>query len=256
MTKEWIDIVSVPVVEQLAGPGGEQVGYYIMDKFVETTKAELEAAYLSFKEAGIDTLIIDMRYNGGGLISVAKRQIDLTLGAGHEGEVAYRFEYNENYSEENSTSTISQLDNSIDADRIIVLTSSRTLSASELVVNSLLPYADVTLIGADTGGKPVGSKSFEFCEQLLYPITFRLVNAEGKTDYFDGLRANCWAEDDLFHPIGDPQEGMLAAALDYLETGACAQPAPPPDARHGQRLDSIGERVLPHEDLRDEIDAW
>lgn len=267
LTKAWIDIVSIPVAEVLEGPGGAPVGYYIMDKFVETTKDELESAYASFKAAGVNTVIIDMRYNGGGLISVAERQVNLTVGADHHGDVAYSFQYNDNFSDENKSTKIKELSNSLGSDRIVVLTSSRTLSASELVINALLPYADVTLVGSDTGGKPVGSKSFEFCEKLLFPITFRLVNAAGNTDYFDGLPAACWAKDDLFHQLGDPQEGMLAAALDLLETGACAA-APEPESmpspltssgaplRVRSRVDAVGEPLLPFAEEREDIDSW
>lgn len=257
LTKEWIDIVSIPVVEILDGPNNTPVGYFVMDKFVETTKAELEDAFAQFKEAGVSTVIIDLRYNGGGLISVAERLVNLSLGADHAGEMAYRFEYNDNLADENKQTTIAEHDNSIGADKIVVLTSSRTLSASELVISALLPYAEVTLIGGTTGGKPVGSKSFEFCEKKLYPVTFRLVNAEGNTDYFEGMDPTCLAEDDVFHQLGDPAEGMLAAGLDYLNAGSCAQPAPPPGSPLALiGFDAVGERVLPDPELRDEIDSW
>jgi carboxyl-terminal processing protease len=263
LTKAWIDIVSMPVATVLEGPDGAPVGYYIMDKFVETTKSELESAYSMFKSSGVSTVIIDMRYNGGGLISVAERQVSLTLGEDHNGDVAYSFQYNGNYSDENKSTKIDKLGNSIGADRIIVLTSSRTLSASELVINALFPYADVTLIGSATGGKPVGSKSFEFCEKLLFPITFRLVNAAGNTDYFEGLAADCYAEDDLFHQIGDPAEGMLAAALAHLSDGTCASPPEEEMPYPGPSLgisagwpDAVGEEVLPFAEEREDIDAW
>lgn len=261
LTKAWIDIVSIPVAEVLEGPGGAPVGYYIMDKFVETTKSELEGAYAMFKGMGVNTVIIDLRYNGGGLISVAERQVNLTVGADHNGDVAYTFQYNANYSDENSSTKIDKLDSSLGSDRVIVLTSSRTLSASELVINALLPYADVTLIGSATGGKPVGSKSFEFCEKLLFPITFRLVNASGNTDYFDGMAADCWAEDDLFHQLGDPEEGMLAAALAYANDGTCASPPemPYPGAPLGVAApwpDAVGEELLPRAHEREDIDSW
>ncbi|KIG16994.1 Carboxyl-terminal protease [Enhygromyxa salina] len=259
ITKAWIDIVSIPVASIVTSPDGAKVGYYIMDKFVETTKDELESAYSMFKDNGISTVVIDMRYNGGGLISVAERQLNLTLGADHNGDVAYTFKYNNNYTEENQSTKIGKRSNSIGADNIVVLTSSRTLSASELVINAMFPYANVTLVGGPTGGKPVGSKSFEFCEKLLFPITFRLTNAVGDTDYFDGLAADCYAEDDLFHQLGDPKEGMLAAALGFLDdSGSCdpqPQPAPgiPPKL---MQFDSVGETLLPNPVERMDIDSW
>jgi carboxyl-terminal processing protease len=260
LTKAWIDVVSIPVAKVLEGPSGAPVGYYIMDKFVETTKSELEGTYAMFKEMGVNTVIIDLRYNGGGLISVAERQVNLTVGADHAGEVAYTFQYNSNYSEENKSTKISELGWSLGSDKVLVLTSSRTLSASELVINALLPYADVTLIGSNTGGKPVGSKSFEFCDKLLFPITFRLVNASGNTDYFDGMQADCYAEDDIFHQLGDPEEGMLAAALAYAIDGTCASPPempyPAPLGVAAPWPDAVGEELLPNADEREDIDAW
>ena len=81
---------------------------------------------------------------------------------------------------------------------------------------------------------------------------------EGMTDQTDGLPADCAADDDLFHQLGDPEEGMLAAGLAYLGAGDCApQPLPPPGVppRMVQR-DSVGAIVLPQADLRDEIDSW
>lgn len=258
IVKDWIDIVSLPVVEVFDTADGP-VGYYVMDKFVETTKAELDGAYQQFKDAGADTVIIDLRYNGGGLISVAARTVSLTLGADHGGELAYQILFNDFLAEENSSTDIDDRDESIGADEIIVLVSSRTLSASELVINALFPYANVTLIGSDTGGKPVGSRSYEFCEKKLYPISFRLVNADGATDYFDGLSADCFAGDDLDHQLGDPDEAMLAAALAYLGDGSCSLPAPAPAPGMGDAtapLQAVGERVLPNADARDDIDSW
>ncbi|MCA9681013.1 MAG: PDZ domain-containing protein, partial [Myxococcales bacterium] len=111
VTKDWIDVVSLPVVETfdtVAGP----VGYFVMDKFVETTKDELENTYEMFKDAGVGPVVIDLRYNGGGLISVAERVVDLAVGADHDGGVAFSFEYNQDLSAENYSAYVSKLDNS------------------------------------------------------------------------------------------------------------------------------------------------
>jgi carboxyl-terminal processing protease len=255
ITKEWIDIVSLPDIAVFETSGGDKVGYYLMDKFVETTKAELDNAYAMFAEQGVTKLIIDYRYNGGGLISVAERVVNLSVGAEYAGSQAYRFEYNDNFAEENYAIDISAIDHSMAATDIVFIVSSRSRSATELVINALFPYANVTLVGSTTGGKPVGSKGFDFCDKKLFPITFRLVNAEGNTDYFDGLPADCYAEDDLFHDFGDPNEAMIAAALEVLDTGTCAQPLP--GAPLGLAApDAVHERVLPNAEQRDDIDSW
>lgn len=256
VTKDWIDIVSLPVVETYAAQDGGTVGYFVMDRFVETTKRELEEAFAGFQAAGVDRLVIDLRYNGGGLISVAALLVDLAVGADHGGEVAYRFEFNENLADENRSAAIEARSQSLGADEIVILTTGRTLSASELVINALRPYADVTLVGLDTGGKPVGSRSFEFCEKKLFPVTFRLVNATGETDYFEGLHADCLAIDDIFNPLGDPEEGMLAAALHYFDNDACINPAAAASLTLAPPAQRPRERMLPRAELRDEIDSW
>lgn len=258
ITKDWIDIVSIPVVETFEGPDDTVVGYFVMDKFVGTTHDELDAAYAQFKEAGVTTVVMDLRYNGGGLISVAERSVSLLLGVNHEGEEAYRFEYNDYLGPtEDRTADIDRYDNSLPTEKVIVITSGRTLSASELVINALFPYVDVTLVGSTTGGKPVGSRSYEFCEKLLYPVSFRLVNADGQSDYFDGLSPDCEAADDVFHFLGDPEEGMLAAALGFIENDACAQPAPPSNSVLGLApFEAVGERTLPNPEARYDVDSW
>lgn len=254
ITKEWIDVVSLPVVEVLDTPGGLKVGYLFQDKFVETTKAELDAAFAMFKEQGVDKVIIDYRYNSGGLISVAERVVDLAVGAAHDGDTAYRFEYNANYASENYSVDINELEQSIAATDMVFIVSGNSRSATELVINALYPYTNVTLIGETTGGKPVGSKGFDFCDKKLFPITFRLVNADGNTDYFDGLPADCVAYDDLDHQFGDAQEGMIAAALAALD-GECSQPLPP--APFGLAPPPVtGQRVLPNAEAREDIDSW
>jgi hypothetical protein len=105
-----------------------------------------------------------------------------------------------------------------------------TASASEAVMNSVLPYlgAKTALIGANTFGKPVGSSmSFDRpqCDDRLSPITFATQNANKQGDYFDGLasrfQSTCSAADDVTRPLGDPQEAMIKTALDFLAGRQC-----------------------------------
>ena len=60
------------------------------------------------------------------------------------------------------------------------------------MINSLAPYADVWVVGANTFGKPVGQIGIPFCEdRILRPTSFRTKNAAGFSDYFDGLPVDC-----------------------------------------------------------------
>jgi len=80
-------------------------------------------------------------------------------------------------------------------------------------------------VGENTFGKPVGQVGIEFCEKILRPTSFRVANALGDGDYFDGLPVDCPAEDDLTVPVGDDNDPRLVAALSVAQTGACP-PAP------------------------------
>jgi hypothetical protein len=113
--------------------------------------------------------------------------------------------------------------------RIAFLTTGATASASEITVNSMSAWVEVAIVGEDTLGKPVGQLAFDLgggCEDRLRLVSFRTVNARGQGDYYEGLGGTlhfaCAASDTLGRPLGDPTEGLTAAALHWLGTGACA----------------------------------
>lgn len=221
LVTDWVQIVTVPHHDVL-DVGGHKVGYLLFWTFVAIAYDELDAAFADFAAAGVDTVVVDLRYNGGGLVAVASYLIDLLAAAEHHGEVAYRVEFNAGLAGENSVERLERQPHSLPLDRVFFLTTKKTLSASELVINAVAPWVDTFLVGARTGGKPVGSRYFEFCDKILQAITFRFTSAAGVTDYFDGLPVVCERGDDLDHALGDPAEAMLAGALDLLTGAGCA----------------------------------
>ena len=72
-------------------------------------------------------------------------------------------------------------------DRLVVITTQASASASELVINSLRPFIPVVIVGDRTYGKPVGQYAIPFCDKILAPVSFQLRNANGEGDFFDGL---------------------------------------------------------------------
>ncbi|MGB1698577.1 MAG: S41 family peptidase, partial [Nannocystaceae bacterium] len=221
VTRGWYQIVTVDNAEVL-DLDGESVGYFYFDTFVKTSVAELDAAFETFEAAGVTKLVVDLRYNGGGLISTARHLSNLLGSSDYDDDVMYKVQYNANLSEGDNTYRFASTTHALPLERIAFITSSSTSSASELVINALLPYTEVELIGTATAGKPVGSNSFEFCEKLLYPITFHLLNALDEGEYFDGLSPGCGGEDQPAFELGDPNESLLANALDFLRTGSCS----------------------------------
>lgn len=214
-------VAAVDVIDTAAGP----VGYLFFRTFVETAAAPLEDAFVGFAAAGVNQVVIDLRYNTGGLLSLAQLLADLAGGAGAAGQPIYSLEYNAQNVARNRTAFFRERPGSLDPVRLIFITTGTTASASEMVINALEPFYDVVLVGQRTFGKPVGQDAVTFCDRVLRAVTFRTVNALGEGDFFDGLPVDCAAADDLDMPLGDPAEASLAEALYVAENGVCSGPA-------------------------------
>jgi hypothetical protein len=227
LVKDWHKVDIVPVAEIVATEHGP-IGYVLFTSFIGDANDQLDAAFAKFVEADVRNLVIDMRYNGGGLVSVARHLVDLVLGARFDKEVGYRVRYNDNLSDANSSARINKVEFSLpNLERIGFITTGSTASASELVINSIAAHVDVAVVGSASAGKPVGSNTWDFCDQTVSPITFKLVNAEDYGDYFDGLPVQCAAYDDVRHPLGDPQEAALRSIATLLASGTCLVEAEP-----------------------------
>ncbi|MDP2129328.1 MAG: S41 family peptidase [Erythrobacter sp.] len=212
--------------------GGKQVGYINLRTFIIADAAtQLRQAYGQLAAQGITELIIDLRYNGGGLVSVADTMGDL-MGAGRVGQIWSRTVLRPSKSSQNETRTFRSEANAIAPTRIAFIATGATASASELVANSMIPYVGngLALIGANTTGKPVGQFGFDLaaCDLRVRAVTFQTVNASDQGEYFTGLASvfpnTCRAGDDITRPLGDPAEASIATALDFLAGRSCAAP--------------------------------
>ena len=214
---------------------GSLTGYVELETFISTADAKLEAAFDDFIAAGVQDVIIDLRYNGGGLVSTAELLGDLLGGSIAQGLVFSETQFNADRVDNNTTELFELKTNSLSLARLVIIASENTASASELLTNSMEPTsADVVIVGARTFGKPVGQIGIPFCDQLLRPTAFQTLNGEGFGDYFDGLPADFEVDDDLDKPIGADDDPNVIAALTYLATGNWPQmraPAGPEAAR-------------------------
>ncbi|NEW59958.1 hypothetical protein GSY74_01565 [Sulfurovum sp. bin170] len=201
---------------------GKRIGYFFLNIFIELTRSELEIVFEKFKREGIDELIIDMRYNGGGRVSVAKYLASLIGGDNTDESLFETLEFNDKYTRLNSTINFTKEKNSLNLDRVFVISTSNTCSASEMLINGLRPYMDVHLIGSKTCGKPVGMRGSDFCGKHLSPIQFKLVNADGYGDYFSGITPVCNLPDDIYHSLGERDEAMLKETLFFIKNGICS----------------------------------
>ena len=216
-------------VEILSDGAGGQVGYINLRTFiVSNASQQLRTAFQQFQDQGITNVILDLRYNGGGLVSVAELLGDL-MADGLEGQVFSRTELRPSKSAENSTDLFADQPQQIRAMKLAVIGRGGTASASELITNSMIPYLgdNIALVGTDTYGKPVGQFAFDrsACDDRLRAVTFKTVNADGQGEYFNGLASvmpnTCRANDDIFTPLGDANEASISVALDFIAGRTC-----------------------------------
>jgi C-terminal processing protease CtpA/Prc len=222
-----VEITSVKAVTVLPSSRGP-VGYLMFTTFVRPGEPELQAAFDEFRARGVRELVIDLRYNGGGLLSTAALLGSL-IDAGAAGKPLIVETYNDLHPEMNRRRLMFSAPQAVDAARVVFLVTGRTASASEQVINGLKPYLDVQVVGSRTLGKPVGADSWTHCDYAIAPITFHSLNADGEGDYFNGIEPVCQASDDLLHRLGDPDEAQLHAALRLLDGQPCSEARDTPE---------------------------
>ncbi|MCH8537792.1 MAG: PDZ domain-containing protein [Alkalimonas sp.] len=211
------------VIEQ----ADQRIGYLVFNSFIELSETELEEAFSYFHNQNIDELVLDVRYNGGGLIRVASQLASHIAWPQVQGETFVTFAYNDKNPQRNQTwefSLGSQGQTALNLPRVVVLTSPRSCSSSELVINSLSPFIDVVQVGGATCGKPVGQSPeyFDADRQVMFAVNFQTVNALGFGDYFDGLLPNCPTTEVISGDWGTQDEPLLAEALHYVANDSCS----------------------------------
>jgi C-terminal processing protease CtpA/Prc len=222
LTKAVVTIDPVPQWRIIDAGNGVNVGYLELTQFISTADPEFATVFSAFQAAGVNDVIIDLRYNGGGLVSTAELLGDYLGGSVAPGLVFSSTEFNADRAAQNNYTTLfSLLGNSVSLSKLVVIASRGTASASELVTNGMIPHVDVAIVGDRTFGKPVGQIGLEFCDKILRPTSFKMANALGDGDYFGGLPVDCPAADDLSTAVGDDLDPNMIAAMSYINTGAC-----------------------------------
>ena len=228
------------------------VGYLHLRQFIDAALtpedgfSSLSDATVLFKNASVTDLIIDLRYNGGGLLSVADTMMDLLAGLTAPAEPSFKIQVNDQHpdfnEDEDNWGLFDELPETFSPIRIAFITSRYTASASELVINGLDPHIEVVIVGGNTFGKQVGQGRWDMhkgvegleredCDVALRLTAFEIVNGENEGGYHQvgldgtGRFTLCAAEDDISNPFGDPQEASVAIALDWLGTGSCPSSA-------------------------------
>ena len=220
LAKEIVDINPVLYSSVIDVQGGK-AGYLVYQQFLYTSLDALDAVFEEFQQNNVKEVIVDLRYNPGGQVDVAQHLASLIAGTKAIKGTFVKFEYNNKKSERNITLPYLDLENTLTTtpERVFFITTRGSASSSEAVINGLKPYVDVFLVGDDTYGKPVGSIALTYTDSTLIPITFSLYNRLGEGDYFDGIPADSYVDEDVTIPFGDPEEKMLKEVLNYIATG-------------------------------------
>lgn len=240
--QSWYDITTVnkPLAYTV---NGKLIGYFSLSGFIDSTYTEVYNLFNWFKEKGVDSIIIDVRYNTGGKLGVAAYIASL-LNPGHAEETFVKLAHNAQNQSRDIVYRYKELDNSIDVNKIYILTTNSSASASEMLISGLKPYADVTVVGTATHGKPVGSSPTQYCDQVLTPIIFSVKNTNGGGDYFEGIPADCLAIDNPIADLGEVREPMLNAALAHFNDGTCIQPLAKGEAGESKAIEYEGYNAM------------
>ncbi|MEM9839752.1 MAG: S41 family peptidase [Pseudomonadota bacterium] len=241
----------VRIVDTPTGP----VGYILFNTFSPfASELEIVEAVQQLSDANVTDLVLDLRYNGGGLLAVASQLSYMIAGpAFTSGRAFERLRFNDDAGDFNPVTgarndpipfystglgfTVANgfpLPDLRDVNRVYILSTEGTCSASEAVINGLRGVDfEVILIGDTTCGKPFGFFPQDNCGETYFTIQFQGTNDKGFGDFADGFVPmnsdfpfgvridGCQVEDDLSGTLGDPSEKLFAAALGFRENGTC-----------------------------------
>jgi carboxyl-terminal processing protease len=287
VTLTAVNETSTPVLMEKTltnGNNGTTVGYILYNDQIAPAESELIAAITDLNSKGVTDLILDLRYNGGGLLDLASELGYMIGGNQTAGQTFEQEEFNNQYSTTNPVTgqantptlfhtttqgfsvTAGETLPTLNLTRVAVITGQDTCSASEAIINGLEGVGvTVYQIGSTTCGKPYGFYPQDNCGTTYFSIQFQGVNAKGVGGYGDGFspanttpavgvsNPGCSVADDFGHALGDPSEGRIATALAYLANPVPATcPSPPTGSAAPSVLSQrqVLERIFARSPLR------
>ena len=242
------ETINVTKIEQAFNPilqhevievGGKKIGYFLYDQFIADYDDEMTNVISSFSSQGIDELVLDLRYNPGGYVSTCALLGSMIVPAVNLDDIFLTYQWNDLVTselgndpeyEELFTTYFPEPSVNLDLNTLYVLTSERSASASEAIINCLRPYMDVVIIGEQTSGKYTSVRVFADPETPtthnwgIFLVTSRIANADGVTDYVNGFTPDYFVADDYITPLGDITEPLLAQAISLI-TGSTVKSA-------------------------------
>ena len=245
LTPDYYIEPAIYKAETIELSNGKKVGYLLYMGFHADYDEQLMAVFDKFKADGIDDLVLDLRYNNGGEILSSTVMATMIAGPAHRGETLAKLTFNEERTAAGESASYrigvketieypdgylpieEALQHSIDLERVFVIATNLTASASEIIINGLRGLdIEVNLIGTRTSGKNVGmegfSKKYRNYDFLFYPVSFYIENAKGFRDYPEGFEPDIYLDDSNYYPGGDfgtMGDYLCNAAFGWIRTG-------------------------------------
>ncbi len=238
-------VLNVKTIDTEAG----KVGYMLFNEHIASAEKQLIDAVNTLKKEDITDLVLDLRYNGGGIVYIANELASMIAIPENTKDRAFmHVEFNDKYPNNDPftgevltptpflTHTVDDKTKlpHLGLSRVFVLTGSETCSASELIMNSLRGVdVNVIQIGSTTCGKPYGYYPTDNCGTTYFSVNFESFNGKAIGGYADGFSPEnlsqakgkkipgCFVEDDYLHDLGDKAEKRLSTALHYRASGKC-----------------------------------
>jgi carboxyl-terminal processing protease len=231
---------------------GNIAGYLVFNSFTTLTNAQpqLNTAFNYFITNGVNDVIVDLRYNGGGEVATAEYMDDLIVPAAKTNTLMYTDYFNSslqanNYKllglkytlsagdflpQNNKTTFTKAL--TLAVNHVLFIVTNATASSAELTINNLRPEMDVQLVGDTTYGKPVAEIPIPINNYVLYSPQFYVENSANQGDYYSGMAPGSTLfpgkldYDDVTKNFGDTTERLLSDALNFVKTGSYAIKGP------------------------------
>ncbi len=203
--------------------GTKKVGYLVFNSFLGDTSEiyrEFKRIFNRFSTEGVTDVAVDLRYNGGGYVSVQDTLANYLVNFAADGDIMMNQVFNDKYSGWNESTKFKKF-GPLNITRLYFIVSGNTASASELLINNLKPFMDVKLVGpGHTYGKPVGFFPIPVGDWFIFPVSFRSTNKMNQGNYFDGIAVDSQQPDGLDKNWGDVNESAFASILKYVGTGS------------------------------------
>ncbi|MBO4243762.1 MAG: hypothetical protein J5882_01730 [Bacteroidales bacterium] len=262
ITKRDMDINSVLKVSTHQ-VNSHNIGYFLYDSFDDDT-VSVKKAMAQLAAENVTDLVIDLRLNGGGYVNTLTCLASMLVPKANEGDVFIYEDMNQNlttyYKQQGipTFSTFTEQETHLNIDKLYVITSHNTASASEELISGLSPYMDVTIIGDTTYGKFTSNillndeddhgtddDGIDYSEWAVYLVIACCKNAKGEMDFKEGFVPDYYIKDTYNGELGSEDEELFAKAISLIANGG-----QPVIAKRGQKtpelnLERIGSKGKP-----------